>query len=198
MWKAGPGAHWGTMWPAPWNTGRQDSNDERSGQRGTKSNHAGIYLDCHKSDVSKLLVETGDLLIMNPYLVLCGHLRRRLYVSSGKKKKTLRPIKTLLPSGPDLPQTTGLPGSCTPCRCLHCRRALWGAERAASDTRSSLMDTGWCTALQHPHCRHEQRQRTMADTFLSFTQTRAVFKYCVDRHPRWYTDLHSSSPEDKP
>lgn len=95
MWKAGPGAHWGTMWPAPWNTGRQDSN-ERSGQHGTKSNHAGIYLDCQKSDVSKLLVETGDLVLMNPYLVLCSHLRRRLYVSSGQKKqtKTLHPMKS--------------------------------------------------------------------------------------------------------
>lgn len=30
------------------------------------------YLDCEESDVAKLLVESGNLLIINPGLVLCA------------------------------------------------------------------------------------------------------------------------------
>lgn len=58
-----------------------------------RQRHTGRYLDSQESDVSKLFVETSNLIIMNPRLVLCGHLRTTCIVrsisgsSSGKKKK---------------------------------------------------------------------------------------------------------------
>lgn len=46
----------------------------------SKAEHTGCYLDRQERDVSKLLVETGNLVIVNPGLVLCGHLRTTLIV----------------------------------------------------------------------------------------------------------------------
>lgn len=113
-----------------------------------------VYLDCEEREVSKLLVETCNLVVRNPQLVLSGFLRTTFII-----RKTFEVGKNIynlfqtefLPSGRGPPQTTGLPGSCRPCRCLRCRPAPAGPERAASDTRPSLLDTGWCIARQLHH-----------------------------------------------
>lgn len=112
-----------------------------------------VYLDCQEREVSKLLVETSNLVIRNPGLVLSSRLRTTFIkkkIWGWKNIYNLFQIEFLL-SGRGPPQTTGLPGSCRPCRCLRCRPAPAGPERAASDTHPSLLGTEWCIARQRHH-----------------------------------------------
>lgn len=81
--------------------------------------------------------------------------------------------KMFLPVGRGLPQTTGLPGNCTPCLCLRYRPAPSGPERAASGTPPSLSDTGLCTERQHRHYKEEdnyqwafQKREHLSDALL--------------------------------
>lgn len=130
--------------------------------------HTGGYLDRQESDVSKLLVETSNLVIMKPCLVLSGCLRTTFSslvvlsasgCSFGEKFYFVCNLSwNFLLAGRGLPQTTGLPGSCRPCQCPRCRRAPAGPERAVLDTHPSLLGTRWCTALQLHHWKEEKRE----------------------------------------
>lgn len=41
--------------------------------------HERCYLHCQESEVSKLLIETANLSLIHPGLVLCGRLKTNIY-----------------------------------------------------------------------------------------------------------------------